>query len=167
MAATPQQVVQPSPQRTGRQLWAFGFLWLSVLLMILAGWLAGSRIGRLLRWSKADAEVQRSAVYLANPWASLQRNRAWGAGVTIRYVANGQVVETTVDRGFQSGVRPWMEHWARQYPVGSHKKILFDPASPLEADLDGEWSLASFSSPIGYALAAAILLWAWRRLRVA
>lgn len=135
--------------------------------MILAGWLAGSRVGRLLRWSKADAEVQRSDVYLANPGASLQRNRAWGAAGTIRYVVNGQLVETTVVRGFQSGVRPWMEQWARQYPIGSHRRILFDPASPLEADLDGKWSPASFSSPIGYGLAAAILLWEWRRLRVA
>jgi hypothetical protein len=149
MATTPRQIVQPNPQRSGRQLWAFGFFWLAVPLMILAGWLAGSRVGRLLRWSKADAEVQRSDVYLANPGASLQRNRAWGAAVTIRYVANGQLVETTVVRGFQSGVRPWMEQWARQYPIGSHRKILFDPASPLEADLDGKWSPASFSSPIG------------------
>src|SRR5260370_26378237 len=106
MATTPQQGRQPDGQRSGRQLWAFGFFWLSVLLMILAGWLAGSRIGRLLHWSKADAEVQRSPVYLANPWASLQRNRAWGAAVTVRYLANGQFLETTVVRRFQSGVPP-------------------------------------------------------------
>jgi len=164
MATTAQQGLQPDGQRSGRQLWAFGLFWLAVPLMILAGWLAGSRIDRLLHWSRADAEVQRSEVYLMNPGKT---KSAWGAAVTIRYVAKGQVVETTVDRGFQSGVRPWMKQWARQYPIGSHRKILFDPASPLEADLDGEWSLASFSSPIGYGLAAAILLWAWRRLRVA
>jgi hypothetical protein len=60
-----------------------------------------------------------------------------------------------------------MEQWTRQYPIGSHRKILFDPGSPLEADLDGEWSLGSFSLPIGYGLGATILLWGWRRLRVA
>jgi len=107
MATTPQQGRQPDGQRSGRQLWAFGFFWLAVPLMILAGWLAGSRVGRLLRWSKADAEVRRTDVYLANPGASLQRNRAWGAAVTVRYLANGQFVETTVVRGFQSGVRRW------------------------------------------------------------
>ncbi len=67
MAATPQQGLQPDGQRSGRQLWAFGFFWLAVPLMVLAGWLAGSRINRLLHWSRADAEVQRSEVYLMNP----------------------------------------------------------------------------------------------------
>src|SRR6266436_8756014 len=41
MATTPQQGRQPDGQRSGRQLWAFGFFWLAVPLMILAGWLAG------------------------------------------------------------------------------------------------------------------------------
>src|SRR5260221_5112655 len=44
-----------------------------------------------------------------------------------------------------------MEKWTRQYPNGSHTRILFDPASPLEADLDDEWSVATFSLPIGFA----------------
>jgi len=88
----------------------------------------------------------------------------WGAGVTIRYPVNGQLMETTVDRGFQSAVRPWMEQWARQYPAGSHRKILFNPADPLEADLDGEWSLASFTSPVEFALLGVLFLWGWRRL---
>lgn len=167
MATTPRQTLQPNPQRSGRQLLAFGFFWLAVPLMILAGWLAMSRIDRLLHWSKADAEIRRTDVYLANPQTTLRRNRVWSADVTIRYVVNGQLVETTVGRGFQTGVRSWMEHWTRQYPIGSHKEILFDPASPLDADLDGEWSLASFASPFGYALAAAALFWAWRRLRIA
>ncbi len=164
MATTPQQGPQPDGQRSGRQLWAFGFFWLAVPLMILAAWLAMSRMDRLLHWSKADAEVQRSDVYLTNPGKT---KPAWGAAVTIRYLANGQFVETTIDRGFQSGVRRWMEHWTKQYPIGLHKKILFDPASPLDADLDGEWSLATFSLPIGFALVAVFLLWGWRRLRVA
>ena len=167
MATTPQEKPQPDARRSGRQLWAFGFVWLAAPLMILAGWLAMSRMDRLLHWSQADAEVQRADVYLANPGASLQRNRVWRATVTIRYLANGQFVETTIDRGFQSGVRRWMEHWTKQYPIGLHKKILFDPASPLDADLDGEWSLATFSLPIGFALVAVFLLWGWRRLRVA
>ena len=167
MATTAQQRLQPDGQRSGRQLWAFGFFWLAVPLLILAGWLAMNRMDRLLHWSQADAEVQRSDVYLTNPGASLRRNRLWRATVTIRYLANGKFVEATVDRGFESGVRSWMEHWTKQYPVGLHKKILFDPASPLDADLDGEWSLATFSLPIGLAAVAAVLLWGWRRLRVA
>lgn len=165
MTTTSQQPLQPDGQRSGRQMLAFAFFWLAVPLLVLAGWLATRRIDRLLHWSKADAEVRRADVYLASPGAT--RKRTWGAYVTIRYVANGRVVETIVDRGFQSGVRPWMEHWARHYPTGSHRKVLFDPASPAEADLDGEWSRASFDLPIGYGLAAAILLWGWRRLRVA
>jgi Protein of unknown function (DUF3592) len=166
MATTPVQRVEPNPQRSGRQLAAFGCAWISALLMILGGWLAISRVGRLLHWSKADAEVQRSEVYLV-----IQRSGArgtkppWGARVTIRYLANGELEETTIDRGFQSAVRPWMEQWTRRYPAGSHKKILFNPADPLEADLDGEWSLASFSSPTGFMLAAVLFLWGWRRLR--
>jgi len=163
MVTTPQQRLQPEGQRSGRQLFAFGFFWLAVPLIILSGWLALHRMDRLLHWSKADAEVRRAEVYLATPGAT--RKRTWGAYVTIRYAANGQIVETIIDRGFQSGVRPWMEHWARHYQAGSHRKVLFDPASPVEADLDGEWSLASFALPIGYGLAAAILLWGWRRLR--
>jgi hypothetical protein len=55
--------MDPNPQWSGRQLVAFGCAWMSALLMILAGWLAISRVGRLLQWSKADAEVQRSEVY--------------------------------------------------------------------------------------------------------
>src|SRR5260370_10788232 len=47
-----------------------------------------------------------------------------------------------------------MEKWTRQYPNGSHTRILFDPASPLEADLDDEWSVATFSLPIGFAVVA-------------
>jgi hypothetical protein len=144
---------------------AFGFFWLAVPLLVLAAWLAESRIDRLLHWSKADAQIRRTDVYTMNPRET--RKRSWSADVTIRYLANGQPVETTVGRGFQTGIRPWMEQWARQFPIGSHKTILFDPASPLDADLDGDWTLASFASPIGYALAAAILFWAWRRLRVA
>lgn len=166
MATTSAQSMEPNPQRSGRQLVAFGFAWMSVMLMILAGWLAINRVGRLLHWSKADAEVQRSEVYLM-----IQRSGArgakppWGARVTIRYLANGELEETTIDRGFQSAVRPWMEQWTRQYPAGSHRKILFNPVDPLEADLNGEWSLASFSSPVGFALVAVLLLWGWRRLR--
>ena len=58
-----------------------------------------------------------------------------------------------------------MERWAWQYPVGSHRKILFNPVDPLEADLEGEWSWASFSSPVEFALLAGLLLWGWNRLR--
>jgi len=165
MATTPQQTLPPDGQRSGRQMLAFAFVWLAVPLLALAGWLAMRRIDHLLHWSKADAEVRRADVYLARPGAA--RNRTWGAYVTIRYVANGQVVDTIVDRGFQSGVRGWMEHWARHYPPGSHRMVLYDPASTVEADLDGEWSLATFDLPIGYAVTAGILMWGWRRLRVA
>jgi hypothetical protein len=165
MATTPQQALPRDGQRSGRQLLAFGFFWLAVPLLLLAAWLAAGRIDRLLHWSKADAEIRRTDVYTTNPRET--RKRSWSANVTIRYAANGRLVETTVDRGFQTGIRPWMEHWTRQYPIGSHKQILFDPASPLDADLDGQWTPASFASPIGYALAAAILFWTWRRLRVA
>jgi Protein of unknown function (DUF3592) len=168
VATTPQQRLQPGTQRSGRQLWAFGFFWLAVSLIILASWLAMKRMDRLLHWSQADAEVQRSDVYSTNPRAgAAQRNRLWRATVTIRYVANGQLVETTVDRGFESGVRSWMEHWTKQYPVALHKKILFDPASPLDADLDGDWSLATFSLPLGLIVSAVFLLWGRRLLRVA
>jgi hypothetical protein len=164
MAATLPQGGQTSPPRTGRQLVAFGFLWLSVLLLIVAGLLAGAKAGRLLRWSKADAEVQRSEVNSRIQGSGGRRSTVWGAGVTIRYPVNGQLMETTVDRGFQSAVRPWMEQWARQYPAGSHRTILFNPADPLEADLDGEWGLASFSSPVEFALVGVLFLWGWRRL---
>jgi len=67
-------------------------------------------------------------------------------------------VETTVVRGFQTGIRSWMEKWTRQYPNGSHTRILFDPASPLEADLDDEWSVATFSLPIGFAVVAVFFI---------
>jgi Protein of unknown function (DUF3592) len=153
-----------SPRRTGRQLVAFGFLWLSVLLLTVAGLLAGAKAGRLLRWSKADAEVQRSEVSSRIQGSGGRRSRVWGAGVTIRYPVNSQLIETTVDRGFQSAVRPWMEQWAGQYPAGSHRKILFNPADPLEADLNGEWSLASFSSPVEFAAVGVLFLWGSRRL---
>ncbi len=165
MATSPPQSMQPSPQRSGRQLVAFGFIWLSALFMILAGLLATMQASRLLRWSKADAEVQRSDVY---SWTQTIRGRSstvWHAAVTIRYLVNGQPVVTTVDRGFQSAIRPWMEQWARQFPAGSHRKILFNPADPLEADLNGEWSLASFSSPVEFALVSVLFLWGWARLR--
>src|SRR5260370_16390831 len=102
MATTPQQGRQPDGQRSGRQLWAFGFFWLAVPLMILAGWLAGGRVGRPLRWSKADAEVRRTSAYLANPGATLQRDRAGGAAVTGRYLANGQFVQVPIVRGLPS-----------------------------------------------------------------
>ncbi len=159
------QNVQPSPPRSGRQLVAFGFIWLSVLLMILAGLLATVQASRLLRWSKADAEVQRSDVYSWTQTIRGRRSTVWHAAVTIRYLVNGQPMVTTVDRGFQSAIRPWMEHWARQFPAGSHRKILFNPADPLEADLNGKWSLASFSSPVEFALASVVFLWGWGRLR--
>jgi hypothetical protein len=165
MPTTPQQIEQPDVPRGGRQLLAFGFLWLAAGLLLLAGWLAISRMGRLVHWAKADAEIQKSEVYLSSPVNGPDRKKLWGAAVTIRYMANGQAVETSVDRGFQSGIRPWMEHWARHYPIGSHRNILFDPNSPFEADLDGEWTLASFSTPILFGAIAAALLWGWRRAR--
>jgi hypothetical protein len=164
MATSLPQGMHPNPQRSGRQLVAFGFFWLSVLLMILAASLAMMQASRLLRWSKADAEVQRSDVY---SWTQTIRGRSsavWHAAVTIRYLVHGQLVVTTVDRGFQSAIRPWMEQWARQFPAGSHRKILFNPADPLEADLNGEWGLASFSSPVEFGLASVLFLWGWRRL---
>jgi hypothetical protein len=165
MAITLQQETQPSPQRSGRQLVAFGFLWLSVLLLIFAGWLTMAQAGRLLRWSKADAKVQRSEVYSVVQRTGGRSSTVWHAMVTIRYLANGRLMVTTVDRGFQSAVRPWMEQWTRQYPQGSHLAILFNPVDPLDADLNGEWSWASFSSPVEFALVAGFSLWGWRRLR--
>jgi uncharacterized protein DUF3592 len=143
MTATLQQETPPSPQRSGRQLVAFGFLWLSVLLLIFSAWLAMAQADRLLRWSKTDAEVLRSDMY-----SVIQRTGrssiVWHAAITIRYPVNGNPMVTTVDRGFQSGIQSWMEHWVRQYPAGSHRKILFNPVDPLDADLEGEWSWASF-----------------------
>jgi hypothetical protein len=167
MATTLQQRIQPNPQRSGRQLVAFGFIWLSVMLMILAGWLAMTQAGRLLRWSEADAEIQRSEVYSRIQGSGGRRSTVWGAAVTIRYLVNGQLMVTTVDRGFQSAMRSWMEHWTRQYPARSHRKILFNPVDPHEADLNGEWSLPSFSSPVEFALVAVLFLLGWRRLRLA
>jgi hypothetical protein len=159
------QRAQPNPQRSGRQLVAFGFLWLSVMLLILAGWLAVTKANRLLYWSKADAEVQRSDVYASIQRSGGRRSTVWGAAVTIRYLVNGQPTETTVDRGFHSAVRPWMQQWTRQYPARSHRKILFNPADSLEADLDGEWRCASFSTPVEFAVVAVLFLWGSRRLR--
>jgi hypothetical protein len=167
MTTTLQQGMQPSPQRSGRQLVAFGFLWFSVLLLIFAGLLAVTKAGRLLRWSKADAEVQRSDVYSWIQKTGGRSSTVWHAAVTIRYLVNGQLTETTVDRGFQSAMRSWIEQWARQYPAGSHRRILFNPVDPLEADLDGEWSLATFSTPVEFAVVAALFLWGWRRLGAA
>jgi hypothetical protein len=157
--------MEPNPRRSGRQLVAFGFIWLSVMLMILVAWLAMTQASRLLRWSQADAEVQRSEVYSRIQGSGGRRSTVWGAAVTIRYLVNGRPTVTTVDRGFESAMRSWMEYWARQYPAGSHRKILINPGEPLDADLNGEWSLASFSSPVEFALAAVLLLWGWRRLR--
>lgn len=157
--------MEPNPRRSGRQLVAFGFIWLSVMLMILVAWLAMTQASRLLRWSQVDAEVQRSEVYSRIQGSGGRRSTVWGAAVTIRYLVNGRPTVTTVDRGFESAMRSWMEYWARQYPAGSHRKILFNPAEPLDADLNGEWSLASFSSPVEFALVAVLLLWGWRRLR--
>lgn len=165
MATTLQQRMEPNPRRSGRQLVAFGFIWLSVMLMILVAWLAMTQASRLLRWSQVDAEVQRSEVYSRIQGSGGRRSTVWGAAVTIRYLVNGRPTVTTVDRGFESAMRSWMEYWARQYPAGSHRKILFNPAEPLDADLNGEWSLASFSSPVEFALVAVLLLWGWRRLR--
>jgi hypothetical protein len=164
MVTAPQQRTPLQP-RSGRQLVAFAFIWLSVLLMILAGWLAMAQAGRLLRWSKADAEVQRAEVYRTAAGSGGHYKQSWGAAVTIHYVANGKSVTATVDRGFQTGIRPWMEHWTRQFPAGAHKKILFNPVDPGEADLNSEWSLSSFSPSVEFALAAALLFWGWRRLR--
>jgi hypothetical protein len=163
IAMLPKDGTQPSPLRSGRQLVAFGFYLLSALLMTLGAWVAVTQVARLLRWTKADAEVLRSEVYsvaLDSHGKSL-----WRAAVTIRYMAEGRLVVTSIDRGFESGNWSWMEYWTRQYPSGSHRKILFNPADPQEADLDGEWSLASFSTPIGFALVAAVLWWSSRRLR--
>jgi hypothetical protein len=144
---------------------AFAFSWLAALLMILAGWLAATRAGRLLRWPQSDAEVLDSRAYSMILGSGGRRYTTWGAAVTLRYGTNGQTLVTTVDRGFQSAIRPWMEHWARHYPVGSHRKIAFNPADPLEVDLHGEWSLTSFASAIEFALAAALFWWGSRRLR--
>lgn len=154
---------EPRLLRSGRQLVAFGFYLLSALLMTFGGWVAATQTARLLRWTKADAEVLRSEVYSV----SLDRHGKplWRAAVTIRYMAHGRLVVTSIDRGFETGNWSWMEYWARQYPTGSHRKILFNPVDPLEADLNGEWSLASFSTPIGFALVAALLWWNSRRLR--
>jgi hypothetical protein len=159
----PKEGIQPRPHGPGRQLVAFGFYLLSALLVTLAGWGWVMQADRLLRWTKVDAEVLSSEVY------SVGRDRhgrpSWRAAVTIRYRANGQFMVTSIDRGFESGIWSWMEYWTRQYPEGSHRKILFDPVDPLEADLNGEWNLASFSTPIGFALVAAVLWWSSRRLR--
>jgi|SRR5580693_1761137 hypothetical protein len=165
MSPTVPQAAPANPQRSGRQLVAFGFFWLAVLLLVLAGWLAMAQAGRLLHWTKADAEVQRSEVYSRIQRSGGRSSTVWGGAVTIRYLANGQPTVTTVDRGFQSALRPWMEHWTGQYPAGSRRKILFNPADPLEADLQGEWNLASFSSPAEFGLVAVLFLWGWWRLR--
>jgi uncharacterized protein DUF3592 len=164
MATTSQEGMQPAGQRSGRQLVAFGLVWLAVLLLILSGWLATAQAGRLLRWTKADAEVQRSEVYRIVVGSAGRRSTSWGAAVTIRYRANGRSLTATVDRGFQSAIRPWMEHWAGQYRIGSHRTILFNPVDPLEADLNGEWSLTTFSSVVEFGLVAAVLWWGSRRL---
>jgi hypothetical protein len=124
-----------------------------------------TQAGRLLHWSKADAEVQGAEVYSVMQRTSGRSSTVWHAAVTIRYLVNGRPTATTVDRGFQSALRPWMEQWKRQYPAGSHRKILFNPVDPLDADLEGEWRWASFSSPIEFALVAVFFLWGWSRLR--
>ena len=58
-----------------------------------------------------------------------------------------------------------MEQWTKQYPAGSRKKILFNPVDPLEADLNGEWSVSSFSPAVEFGLVGVLLFWGWRRLR--
>ncbi len=79
MATSLPKSMQPSPQRSGRQLVALGLIWLSVLLMILAGLLAMMKASRLLRWSKADAEVLRSDVYAWTQTIPGRRSTVWHA----------------------------------------------------------------------------------------
>jgi len=123
-------------------------------VMILAGWLAGSRINRLLHWSRADAEVQRSEVYLINPGKT---KSAWGAAVTIRYVANGQVVETSVRPRIQSGVRPWMNSGRGNIQSGRIRRSCSIRLLRWRRTLDGEWSLAASRRQSGMPGAAILL----------
>ncbi len=122
MATSVQQRIQLQPQRSGSQLVGFGFIWLSVMLLGLAGWVAMTQAGRLLRWSKADAEVQRSEVY-SRIQGSGRRSTAWGAAVTMRYLVHGQPMVTTVDRGFQSALRPWMDSGRGNIPSDHTEKF--------------------------------------------
>lgn len=164
------------PRRPGQSLKLFAaavFFAFAVPLLLLAGLLGWHQYRILTTWPAVDAVVTKAV------WTTHTTNTAkppitsYGARFSFHYNAGGRPYDASADLGYRSSTRSDIEHWTEQMPVGSHRRIRYDPHNPGNISLAVDYTPLAFAAPYTLAkwagmiaLVSVILYWlGWRRSR--
>ncbi len=164
------------PRRPGQLLKLFAaavFFAFSVPLVLLAGLLGWHQYRILTTWPAVDAVVTKAEWTTHTTATAKPAITSYGARFSFHYSAGGRPYDASADLGYSSSVRSDIEHWMAQMPVGSHRRIRYDPHNPANISLAVDYTPLAFAAPYMLAkwasiiaLVSVILYWlGWRRSR--
>jgi hypothetical protein len=103
------------------------------------------RQSQVLRsWPIADAQVLRSDV-VSQPAAG--HDQLYTAKLQILYTVGGKPITAELT-SFESSNYEATQTRVREFPVGSHHPVRYDPHNPSQARIGAEWSARFFAVPL-------------------
>jgi Protein of unknown function (DUF3592) len=98
----------------------------------------------LRHWPETDARILRSEVVAGSPAG---HDYVYRAKLQVLYTAGGQPVTSELT-SFESANYEATVQRTKQFPVGSHHEVRYDPANPAQARLGAGWNRTFFALPL-------------------
>jgi hypothetical protein len=157
-AAGALQTVGGVRYRAGHRLQFFGALVLVLFalpLALIAGFLAWRQYRILKTWPAVDATVVQSRWVESRSRPGPGRGDSYGAEFQFRYSVAGREYEAIARPGYSSSYDQ-ARRWLGELPVGSRRRIRYEPDNPQVISLANDYGTLSFAA--SYALARWVLI---------
>ena len=102
-------------------------------------------------WPETDAQVLRSDVVSGDQSG---HDNLYRAKLQVLYTVGGQPVTSELTSFESTNYEATLQR-TKQFPVGSHHAVRYDPASPSQARLGAGWNRTFFALPLMVAAMAA------------
>jgi hypothetical protein len=151
-------MVHALPSRAGKSLQLFGLLLLVLFalpLALISTFLAWRQYRILTTWPSVEGTVLQSRWVQNGGNSGRGRATAYGAEFRFRYFVNGRSYEAVATPGYQASY-DHAKSWLAELPVGSRRRIRYEPDNPQVISLASDYSTLSFAA--SYALARWVLI---------
>jgi hypothetical protein len=147
-AAGALQMTVPARNRAGKSLQFFGALVLVLFALplgLIAGFLAWRQYRILTTWSAVDATVVQSRLVESRSKSSAGRGASYGAEFQFHYSVAGREYQAAASPGYTSSYDQ-VRRWLAELPVGSRRRIRYEPDDPQVISLANDYGTLSFAA---------------------
>ncbi len=128
-----------------------GLVFMGLVLLGFAAWLAYRPYRVITTWPAADAQVVDRQLYSTlarGPGPRSASGTVYGEQVLFQYSVKGQSLRSWADIGYRTSSRGELLDWIRKFPVGSRHLVRYSPQDPNRISLAGGFDVASFAPAI-------------------